>query len=164
VRFCRLETPKRGQGLSEVHAALVTHGTDIEGLTRESLVTVFPIEELGVSIWRWSIQELSAKGEPEATMAVGHEAEVADFGKAVGKNVDKESANEFVCFESHGSDAVVLFSIPVLKCHLAVLKCQQAVIGDGDAVCIAAEVIEDLSGSAKGRFGIDDPFVLAVSA
>jgi hypothetical protein len=35
---------------------------------------------------------------------------------------------------------------------LAVLKCQEAVVGNGDAVCIAAEVGKDLSGSSEGRF------------
>lgn len=144
--------------------ALVAHGTDIERLACEGLVTGFPIEELWVGIRRCNIQQLAAKRKPLAAMAVGEEAEVADLGKTVGKNVGKESANEFVCLESHGSDAVLLFSVSVLECHLAVLKCHQAVIGDGNAVGIAAEVIEDLSGSPEGRFGIDDPLVLAVSA
>ena len=160
----RSSSPLRGQGLSEVHAALKANGTDIEGLTREGLVTGFPVEKLRVSIWRWSLQESSAKGKPFAAMAVGKEAEVADLGKAVGKNVGEESANELVCLESHGSDGVLLFSVAVLKCHLVVLKCHQAVIRNGDAVGIAAEVIEDLSGSPEGRFGINDPLMTAVSA
>ena len=30
-------------------------------------------------------------------------------------------------------------------------------VGDGDAVCVASEVREDLLGAPKGRFGVDHP-------
>src|ERR1051325_5189325 len=30
-------------------------------------------------------------------------------------------------------------------------------VGDGDAVGIAAEILQDVLGSAEGRFGVDDP-------
>lgn len=30
-------------------------------------------------------------------------------------------------------------------------------VGDGDAVGIAAEILQDVLGSADGRFGVDDP-------
>lgn len=33
----------------------------------------------------------------------------------------------------------------------------QAVVGDGDAVGIAAEILQDVLGSAEGWFGVDDP-------
>ncbi|MDM7996754.1 MAG: hypothetical protein QUT30_13875 [Acidobacteriota bacterium] len=97
-------------------------------------------------------------------MAIGHKTEVSDSGEAWGKNLEKEAAGEFVCFESHGSDGIVFSAISPLECYFAILKRHQAVIGNGDAVSIAADVIEDLSGSPEGRFGVDDPFMLAVSA
>jgi hypothetical protein len=42
--------------------------------------------------------------------------------------------------------------------HLAVFDIQQAMVGDGDAVSVAAHIVEYLLGSSKGWFGIDDPF------
>jgi len=63
----------------------------------------------------------------------------------------KEAADELICFYSHGSDAVVLFAVFPLEYDPAILESHQAVIGNGDAVGIAAQVIEDLSGSAEGR-------------
>jgi len=137
--------PKRGKDLNEVHAALMANGTDIERVTSEGMVTGFPVEGLKICLGRLSIKELAAKGKPVAAVTVGKEAEVADLGKSLGKNVAEESANEFMCLKGHGSDAVMLFSVSPLKRYFAVLECQQAVIGNGDAVGIAAEVIEDLS-------------------
>ena len=46
---------------------------------------------------------------------------------------------------------------------LASLEVDDAVVGDGHAVGVAAQVAEDLLGSAEGRLGVDDP-VLAVEA
>ncbi|BCH19693.1 hypothetical protein MesoLjLa_65440 (plasmid) [Mesorhizobium sp. L-2-11] len=42
-----------------------------------------------------------------------------------------------------------------------VLDGDEAIVGNGDAVGIAADVIEDLFGSGEGRLGIDDPLGLS---
>lgn len=91
-------------------------------------------------------------------MAIGKKTEVPEFGKAIGEDVQKEAADKLVSVESHRSCAVVFFAILPLESNLAVPKRYQAVIRNGDAVSIAAEVIEDLGGTSEGRFGIDDPF------
>ena len=36
-------------------------------------------------------------------------------------------------------------------------KRDQAMVGDGDAVGIAAEILQNILGSAEGWFGVDDP-------
>ena len=41
------------------------------------------------------------------------------------------------------------------------IESQQAMIGDGDAVGVAAEIAQHLAGSAESRLGVDDP-VLAM--
>ena len=160
--MARSSLPERGQDASEMHSALMANRADIQGLSSQGLVAGFPVEELCIGFWRWGIEKLSAKGKPVAAMAVGEEAEVADLGKLLGKDVKEEAADELVGVESHASGAVVAVAVAPPEGHLPVLECQQAVIGDGDAVRIAAEVIEDLSGSPKGRFGVDDPFMFAV--
>src|SRR5258705_4941717 len=40
---------------------------------------------------------------------------------------------------------------------LAVRQCDQAMVGDGDAVRVAAEILEHVVGTSKGWFGVDDP-------
>ena len=43
--------------------------------------------------------------------------------------------------------------------HIAVAKIHESVVGDGDAVGIASQIVQDLVWSAEGRLGIDDPVV-----
>ena len=46
---------------------------------------------------------------------------------------------------------------PPAKGNLSVHQCEQAMVGDGDAVGIAAKILQDVFGSAEGWFGVDDP-------
>ena len=43
------------------------------------------------------------------------------------------------------------------KGNLAVGQSDQAMIGDGNAVGIATEILQYVLGSAEGWFGVDDP-------
>jgi hypothetical protein len=43
--------------------------------------------------------------------------------------------------------------------NLVVLESDEAMVGDGDAMGIAAEIAEDMMGATKRGFGIDDPFL-----
>lgn len=123
----------------------------------------FPVEELGINLgWR-SIEKLTTECKLAAAITISQKAEVTDLGETLGENVKQEAADELICFQSHGSDVVVFFAVFPLECDCAVLKCYQAVVGNGDPVCIAAEVVKDLSGSSEGRFCIDNPFMFPVS-
>lgn len=155
--------PRRGEDLNDPHSTLVAHGTDVERFSGEGPVAGFPVEDLGIDFGEWSVQEQAAKGEPVAALAVGKEAEVSDLGKTVRKNMEEKPADELVCIESHGPEAVVLFAVSPPKRDLTVVKCYQSMIGNRNPMGVAAEIIEDLSGTAEGRFGVNDPFVLAVS-
>lgn len=46
------------------------------------------------------------------------------------------------------------------KTYAATVEAEQALIADGDAVCIAAEIAQHASGLTEGRLGIDHPVVL----
>ena len=48
--------------------------------------------------------------------------------------------------------------ILVAEADLAVVDVEQSLVGDGDAMGVAADVVEDLLGTRERRFGIDDPF------
>ena len=43
------------------------------------------------------------------------------------------------------------------KRDLIILEREQSMVGDGDAVRIASEIIQHMFGAAEGRLGIDDP-------
>jgi hypothetical protein len=71
----------------------------------------------------------------------------------------EEEADEFLSRHGHHlAEGVVVVGPP--KGDLAVIERQQALVADGDAVGIAAEVFQHMSGSAEGRLGINHPFFL----
>ena len=156
--------PERWQDLEEKHSPLTASGTDIERLSCEGFVAGFPVEDLGINFLRRSIEELAAECKLATAMAISHKAEVTDLGEALRKSVKQEAADELVCCQNHGVDVIVFLAVFPPECDSAVLKRYQAVAGNGDPVRIAAEIIEDLSGSSEGRFCVDDPFMFAVSA
>ena len=51
-----------------------------------------------------------------------------------------------------------------MKGYLAVLDVEDAIVGDGYAVGIAAHVVQDLLRSGKGLLGVDDPVPAADSS
>ena len=42
-----------------------------------------------------------------------------------------------------------------------VFESHQAMVGDGDAMGVAGQIVENMVGTAEGRLGIDDPVLLA---
>jgi hypothetical protein len=46
------------------------------------------------------------------------------------------------------------------KAHLSVVEAQQSSVGDGDAVRIAGEIVQNMLGTAEGWLGIDDPVLV----
>ena len=47
-----------------------------------------------------------------------------------------------------------------LEGDLAVLEGQQTAVGDGDAMGVAAEILQHVLRSAKGGLGVDHPFLV----
>ncbi|HMH07922.1 MAG TPA: hypothetical protein VK579_14675 [Terriglobales bacterium] len=89
--------------------------------------------------------------------AVGEEAEVADADEALGEQVNEEAAQELIAREGHHFLLIVVGRVTPAKGNLAVRQSDESVVGDGDAVSIAAEILQHVLGSAEGWFGVDDP-------
>jgi hypothetical protein len=71
--------------------------------------------------------------------------------------VEEESPQKLDGVEGHGAMTTVLGVVLVAEAHFAVVDGEQPLVGDGDPVRIAGEVLEDLSWPAEGRLGINDP-------
>jgi hypothetical protein len=79
------------------------------------------------------------------------------FGNAVlRQDVQQKTAEKLDGRERHASLLAALLVVLEQEGDLAVGEGDDAVVGDGDAVGIAAEISEDVLGAAKGRLGIDD--------
>ena len=59
--------------------------------------------------------------------------------------------------DGHHFLPIMVSRVTPAKGNLAVRQSDEAVVGDGDAVGIAAEILQDVLGPAEGWFGVDDP-------
>ena len=73
----------------------------------------------------------------------------------------QKALDEGVGVEFFDLRAITLLAVAESEAHAVALHIEQAMIGDGHPVGIAAEVIECALSRAKRRFGVDDPFFLA---
>src|SRR5216684_76555 len=83
-----------------------------------------------------------AEGEGLTAAAVGEQSEAAD---------------ELDRVEGHDAAAVVMSGISPAKAHLSVIEAEQPSVGDGDAVGVAGQVLQDMFRSAEWRLGVDHP-------
>jgi len=81
--------------------------------------------------------------------------------EAVGKDVQQKAANELIRLEAHDSFAAVAAIVFVSEGDFLIAHRDEPRVGDGGAMSVAAEIGEDLLGTAEGRLGPDDPIGLA---
>jgi len=106
-------------------------------------------------------QQLAAKGELGFPVAMAQKAVVADALKTVRQDMEQEAANEFFGFQRHDFWLVVMPIIFPVEGDFAAIDAEEAVIGDGHAMGVPAEVVEDLCRTTEGWFGIDHPIDVA---
>jgi hypothetical protein len=92
-----------------------------------------------------------------AAPAVGEQSEVADADQALGQNVDQEAAQELLGGDRHDLLLAAARIIFPAKRDPIILERNQSMVGDGDAVRIASEIVQNMLGTAEGWLGIDDP-------
>jgi len=102
-------------------------------------------------------KQSTAACEHTATPAVREKSEVADADQALWQNVDQESAQELICGDGHDLLLAAVRIVFPAKRDSIILECNQSMVGDGDAVRIASEIVQNMLGTAEGWLGIDDP-------
>jgi len=115
----------------------------------------------GQQVGAGSGEQLAAQGELFLAMTVGQEPAVADALETIWQHVQQEAAEELVGGNRHLAGAVLVAIVFPLKGDLIVMESEQALIGDGDPVSVAAKVGQRLLGAAERGLGIDDPLGLA---
>lgn len=104
-----------------------------------------------------SCQQRACQGEQLPAEAVRQQAIATDAHESLGQHVQEEAAQELHGIEGHDP---LLSSVGIITPSeadvLAVEGCD-AVVADGHAVGVSAEVAQDMFRSAEGRLGIDEP-------
>jgi hypothetical protein len=91
---------------------------------------------------------------------MGDKAEVPDAHESWGKHVEQEAAQELVDRKGHQALLVAMGRVSPAKGDLATLQGDEAVIGDGHPVGVAAEIVENMLRAAEGPFAVDHPVLV----
>jgi len=102
-------------------------------------------------------QELSAEWQQRFAAAVCEEAEEADAHKAMWKHMQEEAAQKLLCSDGHELLFAAVGVVLPAERHVAISKVDDPVVGDGNAVGVAGQVLKNVLRSAERRFGVHDP-------
>ena len=82
---------------------------------------------------------------------------MSDLDEAAWQHMQQEAAHKLHCIQGHDLFLVVVSRIPPAKSNLTVLEAKQSTVGDGDAVSVMSQVLNDMPRGRKGLLGVDDP-------
>jgi hypothetical protein len=148
--------------LEELHAsehAISAVGTETQTARQEieELFTVLSVLGAQPGDGLRLTESVAAAGEELGPGAVSQKAVVPDPYEALGEDVEEETATELPKRKGQSSDPLAAVLLEPER-DGPVVDLKQPVVGDGGAVCIAGEVLQNLIGAVEGRLGIDNPF------
>jgi len=82
---------------------------------------------------------------------------VADANQAAGQDVKQEAAQELMSGNGHDLLLAAVGIISPAERDAIVLKGHEAMVGDGDAMGVAGQIVENMFGAAERWLGVDDP-------
>ena len=91
------------------------------------------------------------------TVAIAEETVIADPLKIAGWDMNEKSPDELLGADCHRLLLATATIILPAEADFAAVDVEDAVVGNGDAMRIAADIVEDLFRSRKGRLGVNDP-------
>src|SRR6266404_886073 len=100
---------------------------------------------------------MKAKWQELGASPVGKESEVPDAHETFGKHVQQEAAQEFIERKSQQLLFVVVSGVAPTKSDHLLGKRDQAMIGDGHAMGVAAQILEHILGATERWFRVHHP-------
>ncbi len=106
------------------------------------------------SRWWRCLEPVPALGECLPTVAVGEEPVVPDAVEAGREHMEEDAPDKLRRGEGHGllAGGARVAVVGVAEADLPRVQIEDPLVGDGDPVRVAPDVIEDWSGPAKGGF------------
>ncbi len=106
-------------------------------------------------------EQSAAAFERSTSSAVGEQSEVADANQASREDVKQEAAQKLMGGNGHDLLLAAVRIVSPAEGDAAVFKSHEAMVGDGYAMGIAGQVVENMFRAAERWLGIDDPILLA---
>ena len=98
--------------------------------------------------------------EQSGSVSAGQIAEVANTDEATGEHMLAKAAQELGGGESHDALFIAVSIVFPSKAHAVTIEAEQALIADGHAVGIPAEVAQHVAGSTESGLGINHPVMM----
>lgn len=89
--------------------------------------------------------------------AVGHPPEVTDAWKSFWQHMQQEPAQELMVGKSHDAVLALMSVVFPAKRYAVFVDAKQAVVGNGDAMGVTGQILQNVFRTAEGRLGVDDP-------
>ncbi len=109
-------------------------------------------------LWRSHAEKLAATLQLLLAVSIAEEPVVANAMEPTRQNVEQKSPDELVRREGHGFLLIVVAVVSPVEFHLAIFDVDDPVIGNGDAVRVAADIVHHLLWPGERWLGVDDPF------
>ena len=90
---------------------------------------------------------------------IGQEAGKADTDESARQDMQQEAAQELFGSHSHFAVLATVGIVLVEEGDLAVGDGYEPMVGDGDAMCVACQVVEYMLRPAEGAFAVDYPIL-----
>ena len=100
---------------------------------------------------------MPAEGQESSPLTCRQETKETDPDKSARQSVKQESVKELDGRKSHRARGIITFPILPPERDLAVVETDEPMVGDGDAVGVARQIVEDMFRPAKGTLRVDDP-------
>ena len=88
---------------------------------------------------------------------------MTDADESVGHDVEQEPPDELLGLECHDLAGVAVGAVLPAEADEAVVEREDAFVGDGHAMCVAREVVENLPRASEWGLAVDDPGLMAKS-
>ena len=147
------------KGLDDDHPSAATGAWVREYLW---LIVVSGIICFGLLMPCHNTEQLTHFHQVPGSPGIGEQAVVTDTVEAVRQDMDEKTANKLTRFQGHGLLSGLSFSPIILPFEgdARGVEPDQTAVGDGDAVCVTAEIGEDRFRPTEWRLGVNHPLGL----
>jgi hypothetical protein len=102
-------------------------------------------------------QQLEAQGQGRSAPSARQETEVPNAYEALREQMQQEAAQELIVGQS--GELLLVGGIAPAEGDLAIGKGNQAMVGDGHTMGVAAEIVQHILGTTEGAFQVDHPIL-----
>ena len=82
---------------------------------------------------------------------------MADADQPFRENVDQESPQKLICGNRHNLLLAAVCVVFPAKRDLIILESNEPVVGDGDAMCISRQIVQNMFRTSEGWLDVDYP-------